>query len=399
MKGRRVPPTETRRTPVRRPRDRKQQIAAAAARLFRERGFHNVSMADVAEAVEITAPALYRHFRNKQLLLGYVVREALGDLKKLADNAPDLATLLRQMSTVVSEDRGLAILWQREARHLPAEEREELSQYLITVVGGYAALIRAARPELPDGDGEFLAWAVLGCFGSLSGLRTVISRTRAAATMEHLATVVAHCRLGRPVEQAPEALPVAGMAGVIPVSRREQLLTEAIRLFDERGFQSVSTEDIGEAVSISGPSLYKHFPSKTDLLVAAVIRAGERRQARTTQALARATGPREALELLLHAYIDFARENGRLIGLLISELGQLPEEHRKQSLQVQRDYLALWQQLLDQAVPGGDPLQAKVRIRAVLAVVDNVSRTGRLATRTDVADRLAEIGTALLLDP
>ena len=50
---------------VRRPRDRKQQILAAAGELFREHGYHNVSVAQVAAAVGITAPALYRHFKNK----------------------------------------------------------------------------------------------------------------------------------------------------------------------------------------------------------------------------------------------------------------------------------------------------------------------------------------------
>ncbi len=36
------------------PRDRKQQILAAAGELFREHGYHNVSVAQVAAAVGIT---------------------------------------------------------------------------------------------------------------------------------------------------------------------------------------------------------------------------------------------------------------------------------------------------------------------------------------------------------
>ncbi|MFD3492887.1 TetR/AcrR family transcriptional regulator [Streptomyces sp. NPDC058690] len=39
------------------------------------------------------------------------------------------------------------------------------------------------------------------------------------------------------------------------MSRREEILVEAIRLFDERGFQSVSTDDMGEAAGASGPSI------------------------------------------------------------------------------------------------------------------------------------------------
>ncbi len=36
-------------------------------------------------------------------------------------------------------------------------------------------------------------------------------------------------------------------------------------------------------------------------------------------------------------------------------------------------------------------------IRAVLSVVENLARSRRLAARADIVDRLAEIGTALLL--
>ncbi|MEV6697462.1 TetR/AcrR family transcriptional regulator [Streptomyces sp. NPDC051453] len=396
-----MPTAESKRTPVRRPRDRKERIAAAASRLFRERGFHNVSVADIADAVEITAPALYRHFRNKRELLTYVVREGVGRLDELARTASDLDMLLSAMSAAVSEDRGLVTLWQREARHLPDESRAELRRYLTSVVGRYAALISAERPGLSDADGELLAWAVLGVFGSLTATRVAVSRTRAASTLQHLAAAVARCELDT-VEGGQAAHPpsptATGSDQVVTASRREQLLTAAVRLFDERGFQSVSTEDIGEEAGVSGPSIYKHFPSKTDILVAAVTRAGERRQLGTDRAMARAADPGEALDLLLRSYIDFALENSHLMGLLISELDQLPDANRRRSLQVQRDYLALWEKVLDQAVPGVDGMESKVRVRAALTVVDNVARTARLVARADIDDRLFEIGQALLRD-
>jgi hypothetical protein len=83
--------------------------------------------------------------------------------------------------------------------------------------------------------------------------------------------------------------------------------------------------------------------------------------------------------------------------VLISELDHLPEQRRKHSLQVERDFLAQCEQLLDQAAPESDPAEQKITIRAVLNVVETVARTRRLATRADIADRLAEIGTAMLL--
>ena len=40
-----------------------------------------------------------------------------------------------------------------------------------------------------------------------------------------------------------------------------QILRQAARLFAERGFRGTSVDDIGAACGISGPALYKHFPT------------------------------------------------------------------------------------------------------------------------------------------
>jgi AcrR family transcriptional regulator len=383
---------------ARRPPDRRQHIADAASSLFRERGFHNVSMADIADAVGITAPALYKHFRNKQQLLCFVVVAGTDTLGKQFSAATDLESLLRSLASYAFERRGLATLWQREARHLHAEQREELRRRLVGIAQRGAVLIAAARPVEPA-DAELLSWAVLGALASLSWHRITLPRRRFEDLIYRLTASAAYCELGHPAVEPVPAPPPADCAATagLDMPRREQLLTEAIRLFDERGFGSVSTDEIGEAAGVSGPGIYKHFPSKTDLLVAAIARGGERRQARTASALARATGPRETLILLLQAYTDFALENSHLLGVLISELGNVPEQRRKQSIQVQRDFLALWEGLLEQAAPAPDPAELKITVRSVLAVIDNVARTRRLAARPDAADRLVEIGAAMLL--
>ncbi|MFJ7724270.1 TetR/AcrR family transcriptional regulator, partial [Rhodococcus erythropolis] len=111
---------------VRRPRDRKQQILAAAGELFREHGYHNVSVAQVAAAVGITAPALYRHFKNKPDLLYAAVNAGIESLYDRVAGAEDLKTLITELAASVSKRRGLSLLWQREARYLPDEQREEM---------------------------------------------------------------------------------------------------------------------------------------------------------------------------------------------------------------------------------------------------------------------------------
>jgi AcrR family transcriptional regulator len=383
------------RTTARRPPDRKARIVAAAARLFRERGYHNVSVADVAAEVGITAPALYRHFRGKPDLLLHVVDATVDAISESLAAAPDLDAYLRTTAGETLDRRGSAVLWQREARHLPEDRRKEQKRALNDVAERIAALIGTGRPDLAEPDRQLLAWAVLAVFGSISWHRTSLPRRRFEDLLYRLAYAAAHTPLGAStdVQEGPSAGEYAGLA----VSRREEILVEAIRLFDERGFQSVSTDDIGEAAGATGPSIYKHFPTKTDLLVAAVMRGGEQRRAGTAQALATSGTPRQTLDRLLRSYIEFALSQNHLIGLLIGELDQLPEKERKAARQNQREYLALWVRLLDEVRPGLDTAEARIVVTAVLTVIDNAARTGSTGGRPDLADRLAELGTALLL--
>ncbi|HTM85849.1 MAG TPA: helix-turn-helix domain-containing protein, partial [Mycobacterium sp.] len=57
----------------RRPKDRKAQIARAAAETFSAMGYHAASMEAIAAKVGISAPALYRHYPNKYQMFAAVV--------------------------------------------------------------------------------------------------------------------------------------------------------------------------------------------------------------------------------------------------------------------------------------------------------------------------------------
>jgi AcrR family transcriptional regulator len=137
------------RVTARRPPDRKARILAAAGELFCERGYHNVSVAEVAAAVEIAAPALYRHFRGKPDLLLHVVTGTIERISASVQDAPDVEAYLRDAASHGLERRGAATLWQREARHLPEANHEELRRSLSESADRLGALIRGARPELP----------------------------------------------------------------------------------------------------------------------------------------------------------------------------------------------------------------------------------------------------------
>lgn len=97
-----------------RQRRREQQRAAilrAAARLFRDRGFADTGMRDIAAAADISAANLYHYFNGKDELLFYCQDRALD-----------------RMSSAVAEDHGRASVAERLTTILTAHVRTLLDE-------------------------------------------------------------------------------------------------------------------------------------------------------------------------------------------------------------------------------------------------------------------------------
>jgi AcrR family transcriptional regulator len=81
------------------------------------------------------------------------------------------------------------------------------------------------------------------------------------------------------------------------------LLDEAARLFGTRGYDSTSMRDIAAAVGMLPGSLYYHFPSKEDLLVAVYTIGMEQMQAAVQSAIAPLSDPWERVEAASAAHL------------------------------------------------------------------------------------------------
>ncbi|QNK71562.1 helix-turn-helix transcriptional regulator [Variovorax sp. PAMC26660] len=59
-------------------------------------------------------------------------------------------------------------------------------------------------------------------------------------------------------------------------AREEAIVQTASRLLAEKGFESMTVDEVAASVGIAKASLYKHFPSKEDLAAAAMVRIMQR---------------------------------------------------------------------------------------------------------------------------
>ena len=173
------------------------------------------------------------------------------------------------------------------------------------------------------------------------------------------------------------------------VERRDQILDVAARLFAERGFHGVGVDEIGAAVGISGPGLYRHFPGKDAMLAELLVGISGRLLAAGKMRVAEAEGPEQALDALIRGHIDFAIDDRPLITLHDRELDRLRESDRKLVRQLQRQYVEEWVGVVCRVHPDAPEVLARAAVHAVFGLINS---TPHLGARSSVPDRSAMAG-------
>src|SRR5580692_11933338 len=112
--------------------------------------------------------------------------------------------------------------------------------------------------------------------------------------------------------------------------RRGEILAAAAALFARRGFHGVSIDDIGAAVGMSGPALYRHFAGKEAVLSEMLVGISQRLLAEGSRRVIAAPDAAAALDALLRWHIDFALTQPELISVQNRELDNVPEPARRQ---------------------------------------------------------------------
>ncbi len=161
-------------------------------------------------------------------------------------------------------------------------------------------------------------------------------------------------------------------------TRREQILAAAAELFARHGFHGVGIDEIGAAVGVSGPALYRHFRSKDAMLgemltgISEVLLAGgqERRD--------RTADPAALLSELIAFHVDFALDNPALITVQERNLGNLTEPDRRRVRALQRRYVEVWVDAVLGSQPGLTEPTARAAAHAVFGLINSTPHSRHL---------------------
>lgn len=183
-----------------------------------------------------------------------------------------------------------------------------------------------------------------------------------------------------------------------PSNRRELILEAAIELFHERGYPATGVDDIGKAVDVSGPAIYRHFSSKEEILLEAIQLAADEVHEANLTARATAGDPRSVLEGYVRAYARVALERSALISVWTSEARHLSSARRSPMSRRLRAWSNEWTDELRKVRNELREEQARILVAGAIGLISTTATT-ELNDDGLLEDRITSMAMATLAAP
>ena len=137
-------------------------------------------------------------------------------------------------------------------------------------------------------------------------------------------TDTAHRKPGRPTNEA------------VRHQREEEILDAAARLFAEHGFADANTQVLADTLGVGKGTLYRYFPSKQELFLAAVDRVMRQLTATIDLAVEDIEEPLVRMLCAMTTYLAFFAQHPEYVELIIQERAQF-KDRKKSTYFVHRD--------------------------------------------------------------
>jgi AcrR family transcriptional regulator len=106
---------------------KRRAILAAAAKMFVENGYHETSLADIADSLHVTKPTLYYYVSSKEEMLAQIASSALAGSEEMfrdasergSDALDSLRLFMRAYVRAMNDDFGRCLLAARHMRLAP----------------------------------------------------------------------------------------------------------------------------------------------------------------------------------------------------------------------------------------------------------------------------------------
>lgn len=371
---------DTARSVRRRPKDRKDQIARAAAESFSTLGFHAVSVETIATEVGISAPALYRHYASKYDLFRVAVLSLSQQLVDVTDIVADptegpaaaLDQLIRALIDAALRNRESAGLYRWQARYLREPDATQLLDQLLLVNQRLQQPLAELQPTAPLLHRRMLSAAVLSIAGGVTDHHLRATAADITDLLTEASWALVNTELPAPDSFSPGAR--GARIFTADAGMYEAVLHASMMLFHRHGYAATSVAQIAKAAGMRISSIYRYFPGKADILSSALRRSSDRLSAALSVVDTNRSEPREALKQLVDIYVATSFANPELAAIYYSEQIHLAPSDRLLLRNVQRSAIDSWVRLLRSVRPEVTATTARFLVHAAMGLVVDLGR-------------------------
>lgn len=150
----------------------------------------------------------------------------------------------------------------------------------------------------------------------------------------------------RPASGRPHVPLASSRRAEAPQDRRSEIRAAALELFATIGYRATTMADLGEAVGMRAPSLYKHVGSKHELLDDIMTGMMEELLRGQRDALAGGGDVRDRLRRITAVHVQYHAEHRYEAFVGHREIDSLEEPSRSRILELRREYETAFRRLV-----------------------------------------------------
>ena len=132
--------------------EKREQISKAALAVFAERGFHDTTVAEIAQRADVAKGTIYLYFDSKADILIDVFRRYLDEILDFVDGLLDspmtaaeiLAAFVEKQTNLLKQEPNLVRVLTRRALHGLSDGHEKTAQFNRYLLDRIAALLQRA---------------------------------------------------------------------------------------------------------------------------------------------------------------------------------------------------------------------------------------------------------------
>ena len=153
--------------------------------------------------------------------------------------------------------------------------------------------------------------------------------------------------------------------------RQKQFTEAAARLFASRGYHSVGINDISAELGLSGPAIYRHYPSKEALLVAVLDASITTHLEEVRDIVSSHSDPLETLRAIIDHHIQYVFNETENIVTWRTEFRSLPVSDSHRLRYLQRLYTEEWVRTVRRLRPDLADDQVRAMCHAAIGLIQS----------------------------